>query len=182
MPPHPADNLVWLDMEMTGLNPDHDLILEIATIVTTGDLEILAEGPVFAIYQENSVLEKMDSWNREHHSRSGLIERVQNSLITEIEAQNQTLSFISKYVAAQKSPLCGNSICQDRRFLWKHMPALEQFFHYRNLDVSTVKILAQQWAPNVASGFRKSSKHIALQDIRDSIEELRYYRQYLFKT
>lgn len=175
-------NLVWLDLEMTGLNPDRDHILELATIITGPDLEILAEGPVFAIHQPNAILDAMDAWNKEHHANSGLIKRVQESTITEQYAEAETLKFISDFVPLKKSPICGNSICQDRRFLFRYMPKLEDFFHYRNLDVSTVKILAQLWAPDIASGVAKVSAHVALQDIRDSIEELRYYRQHFISA
>ncbi|OGT51868.1 MAG: oligoribonuclease [Gammaproteobacteria bacterium RIFCSPHIGHO2_12_FULL_42_13] len=174
------NNLVWLDLEMTGLNSLQDRILEIATIVTDAQLNILSEGPVFAIHQSDTVLEKMNSWCKEHHGQSGLIERVQKSQFTENQAELETLAFIKKYVPAKTSPLCGNSIYQDRRFLFQFMPTLEDYFHYRLLDVSTVKILAQRWAPTLAEGFKKESTHTALQDIRDSIEELRYYKKYLF--
>ena len=177
---HP-DNLVWLDLEMTGLNPDKDRIIEIATIVTNSNLEILAEGPVFAIHQEEELLTQMDDWNTEHHTNSGLVRRVRESQVNEEQAQEQILAFLAKYVPEGKSPLCGNSIYQDRRFLYRYMPKLEQYFHYRLLDVSTVKILAQRWAPDVAAGTAKVSEHIALQDIRDSIEELKYYRDYFFR-
>lgn len=175
------DNLVWIDLEMTGLDPNKDRIIEIATIVTNSDLEILAEGPVFAIHQPDELLAQMDAWNTEHHTNSGLIERVRQSEITELEAQQQTLAFLANYVPPGKSPLCGNSIYQDRRFLYRYMPELEQYMHYRLLDVSTVKILAQRWAPDVAAGTAKVSEHVALQDIRDSIEELKYYRDYFFR-
>ena len=173
------DNLVWLDLEMTGLNPDKDRILEIATIVTNSHLDILAEGPVFAIYQPTELLEIMDKWNTYHHTTSGLINRVKKSSITESQAETETLDFLKNYVPSKKSPLCGNSICQDRRFLHRYMPHLNQFFHYRHLDVTTLKILAQRWAPRIMIGSVKESQHVALQDIRDSIEELRYYREHL---
>lgn len=177
-----SSNLIWIDLEMTGLDPDKDKILEIATIVTNKHLEVIAEGPVFAIHQSLSVLNKMDEWNTNQHTKTGLIERITASKIKEREAEEATLEFISKYVPAKKSPICGNSICQDRRFLYKNMPKLEQYFHYRNLDVSTLKILAKQWYPEIAKGFNKTSKHQALSDIYDSIAELRYYRDSLFRS
>lgn len=171
-------NLIWLDLEMTGLDPDHDRIIEIATVVTDSHLEILAEGPVFAIKQNEELLEKMDKWNTKQHNKSGLIERVRNDSISENEAMEKTLEFLRKYVPSGKSPMCGNSICQDRRFLWRYMPELESFFHYRNLDVSTIKELAKRWKPDIAKGFKKKSKHLALSDIIDSINELKYYREH----
>jgi len=175
------NNLVWLDLEMTGLNPNKDRIIEIATVVTNSHLDILAEGPVFAIHQSDELLDGMDDWNTEHHNQSGLVDRVKNSNVTEAEAEAKTVKFIKQYLPEGKSPMCGNSIHQDRRFLVNYMPTLEAFFHYRNLDVSTVKILAQLWAPNIATGVAKVSEHVALQDIRDSIDELQYYREHFFK-
>ena len=175
-------NLIWLDLEMTGLDPFTDRILEIATVVTDQDLKILAEGPVIAIHQPEDVLAGMDDWNRSHHGSSGLIERVRTAGLDEAAAEDRTLAFLADYVPARSSPLCGNSICQDRRFLARFMPRLEAYCHYRNLDVSTLKILAQRWAPEVASDFKKSSKHIALDDIRESIAELRHYRDCLLRV
>lgn len=172
------DNLIWLDLEMTGLNPEKDRILEIATIITTSDLDITIEGPVFAIYQPVELLNMMDHWNTYHHTTSGLIDRVKRSSITENQAEIETLDFLKNYVPPKKSPLCGNSICQDRRFLNRYMPSLDQFFHYRHLDVTTLKILVQRWAPRIMKGSLKESQHVALQDIRDSIEELRHYREH----
>lgn len=176
-----ADNLIWIDLEMTGLNTDTDRIIEIATIITDAELNILAEGPVMAIYQPDEVLAGMDDWNQKQHKGSGLIERIKASTITEAEAEAATLAFIAQYVPAKKSPMCGNSICQDRRFLYRIMPKLEDYFHYRNLDVSSIKELALRWTPAVAKGFKKKSRHLALEDIRDSIEELKYYREHIFK-
>ncbi len=169
--------LVWMDLEMTGLNPEYDRIIEIATIVTDDDLNVVAEGPVFAIHQGEVLLESMDSWNKKFHGQSGLIERVQQSTITEQEAQQKTIEFLEKHVKQGASPLCGNSVWQDRRFLARYMPKLEAFFHYRLLDVSTLKELAKRWQPEVYKGFKKENKHQALADILESIEELRYYRQ-----
>jgi oligoribonuclease len=172
--------LIWIDLEMTGLDVEQDRIIEIATLVTDAQLNIIAEGPVFAIHQADAVLDAMDAWNTKQHHRSGLVERVRTSTIDETQACTLTLAFLQQHVEAAKSPMCGNSICQDRRFLHKHMPALEQFFHYRNLDVSTLKELALRWAPEVAAGFSKQSLHLALDDIKDSIAELRHYRENLF--
>ena len=173
-------NLVWVDMEMTGLNPDTDAIIEIATIVTDTDLKVLAEGPAIAIHQPNERLETMDEWNTNQHNASGLVERVRQSQETELTAARRTIRFIRKYVPYGKSPMCGNSICQDRRFMARYMPELEAWFHYRNLDVSTVKILMQRWRPELEASIEKESVHLALEDIRQSIEELRYYRDHFF--
>jgi len=177
------DNLIWIDLEMTGLEPEQDRIIEIATIVTDAQLNVLAEGPVLAVHQTPATLAKMDDWNQRHHGGSGLVERVQTSPLIEQDAEAQTLAFLRQYVPPRRSPMCGNSICQDRRFLARWMPRLEQYFHYRNLDVSTVKELATRWAtPQQAYGFRKKGLHLALEDIRESIEELRYFRQVMFKV
>ena len=173
------DNLIWIDLEMTGLNPDTDSIIEIATVVTDRNLQILAEGPHFAIRHEEARLLAMDDWNRHQHAKSGLWERVLESGTDHAHAEAETIAFLERWVPAGKSPMCGNSICQDRRFLHRQMTTLERFFHYRNLDVSTLKELARRWAPAVAKGFSKDSAHTALSDIHDSIDELRYYRAHM---
>jgi oligoribonuclease len=177
-----STNLIWIDLEMTGLCTRNDTIIEIATIVTDKYLNELAEGPVLAIRQSQETMDGMDDWNTRQHGASGLIARVLESEIETGEAEAATLAFLGKWVDQGASPMCGNSICQDRRFLAREMPDLEAYFHYRNLDVSTLKILAQQWAPGVAKGFVKESAHLALSDIRDSIEELEWYRENLFDT
>ena len=169
--------LAWMDLEMTGLNPEVDRIIEIATIVTDAELNIIAEGPVLAVKQSDTLLESMDEWCTKTHGESGLTKRVQQSHITEADAQQKTLEFLARYIEPGETPLCGNSIWQDRRFLMKYMPQLDQFFHYRNIDVSTIKELARRWSPAVYEGFNKSSVHLALDDIRDSIAELKHYRE-----
>ena len=171
-------NLVWVDMEMTGLEPDSDRIIEVAVVVTDMHLNILAEGPVFAIHQSDETLDKMDAWNKGTHGRSGLIERVRASTVTEAEAEVALIAFLKNFVPAGKSPMCGNTICQDRRFMARGMPKLEAFFHYRNLDVSTLKELCKRWKPQIVAGFKKHQKHTALADIIESVEELRYYREH----
>ena len=175
------ENLIWIDLEMTGLDPEKDRIIEIATVVTDKELTVLAEGPVYAIHQDDETLAGMDEWNTRQHATSGLTERVRASTVTEQQAEQETLAFLRRYVDQGTSPICGNSICQDRRFLIKHMPELAAFFHYRNLDVSTLKILAKMWLPEVGNRFEKQSVHLALADIHDSIRELRYYREHLFQ-
>jgi oligoribonuclease len=170
------DNLIWIDLEMTGLIPESDVIIEIATIVTDKYLTVLAEGPVLAIHQSEATLEAMDEWNRRQHGGSGLAARVLASDVDTAAAERATVKFLETWVEAGSSPMCGNSICQDRRFLARLMPKLERFFHYRNLDVSTLKELAQRWAPQIAQSFQKSSSHLALDDVRESIRELQFYR------
>lgn len=177
-----AQNLIWIDLEMTGLRPEHDRIIEIATIVTDAELTVLAEGPVMAVHQPDACLLAMDEWNTRQHHGSGLVKRVRESQISEVEAERQTIEFLRQWVPEGVSPMCGNSICQDRRFLYNYMPELERYFHYRNLDVSTLKELAKRWAPAVAAGFSKQSSHLALDDIRDSIAELRHYRQQFIRV
>ncbi|MBQ5950082.1 MULTISPECIES: oligoribonuclease [unclassified Massilia] len=174
-------NLVWVDMEMTGLDPDTDRIIEIAVIVTDAQLNVVAEGPVFAIHQSDETLDKMDAWNKGTHGKSGLIDRVKASTVDEAQAEEALIAFLKQYVPANKSPMCGNSICQDRRFMARGMPKLEAFFHYRNLDVSTLKELCRRWKPELATGFKKHQKHTALADITESIEELKYYREHFIK-
>ena len=171
-------NLIWIDLEMTGLVPEKDNIIEIATVVTDADLNVLAEGPSLAIHQDNKYLESMDEWNTRQHTKSGLVQRVKESEISVNEAEKQTLDFVMKYVDPGTSPMCGNSICQDRRFLYNYMPKLEKFFHYRHIDVSTLKELAVRWKPDVVSTSFKQSKHLALSDIYDSINELKHYREH----
>jgi oligoribonuclease len=170
------ENLIWIDLEMTGLDTDHDYIIEIATIITNSHLNILAEGPVLAIHKEDTILQSMDEWNTLQHTKSGLINRVRASRYTEVDAERMTLEFVKEYVPPKVSPMCGNSICQDRRFLHRLMPHLEQYFHYQNLDVSTIKQLVRRWFP-YKEQFEKESSHLALDDIRDSINELRFYRE-----
>jgi oligoribonuclease len=175
------DNLIWIDLEMTGLKPDTDFIIEIATIVTDKHLRVLAEGPVIAVRQRPEVLEAMDDWNRRQHGGSGLTARVLASRIDTAGAERETLAFLETWAEKGRSPMCGNSICQDRRFLARSMPTLERFFHYRNLDVSTLKELAQRWAPHIAQAFQKSSTHLAMDDVRESIRELEFYRERLLR-
>lgn len=172
------NNLIWLDMEMSGLLPDSDRILELAAVVTDAELNVLAESPVLVVHQSDAVLDGMDAWNKGTHGRSGLIEKVKASTLTEAEASAQMIAFLQQYVPANKSPMCGNSICQDRRFMARYMPDLERFFHYRNLDVSVFKELARRWKPEIYSGFKKASRHEALADIYESIDELKYYREH----
>ncbi|KQV85863.1 oligoribonuclease [Massilia sp. Root418] len=174
-------NLVWVDMEMTGLEPETDRIIEVAIIVTDMHLNFLAEGPVFAIHQSDETLDKMDNWNKGTHGRSGLTERVKASTITEEFAEAELIAFLKKWVPAGKAPMCGNTIGQDRRFMVKYMPKLEAFFHYRNIDVSTLKELCKRWKPEIVGGFKKHQKHTALADIVESIEELKYYREHFIK-
>jgi oligoribonuclease len=173
------NNLIWIDLEMTGLDTQHDQIIEIATVVTDSNLAILAQGPVIAIHQPDEIMNAMDAWNTSHHGDSGLTSRVNQSTTTAEDAERETLEFLRQYVAPGKSPMCGNSICQDRRFMARLMPELEAFFHYRNLDVSTLKELARMWKPELTGGFVKKGAHLALDDILESIDELKYYREHL---
>lgn len=180
--PRPNEfNLVWVDMEMTGLSPDTDRIIEVAVVVTDMNLNLLAEGPVLAIHQPDAVLDGMDAWNKGTHGRSGLIDRVKASTVDEEQAQQVLIEFLRQHVPSGKSPMCGNTICQDRRFMARGMPKLEAYFHYRNLDVSTLKELCRRWKPEVHGGFKKHQKHTALADILESIEELKYYREHFIK-
>ena len=181
--PRPDESrLIWVDMEMTGLDPDRDRVIEVALVVTDGDLELVAQAPVLVIHQSNEVLEGMDAWNRGTHARSGLIEKVRASTLSESQAETMLLEFVKQYVPRSKSPMCGNSICQDRRFMARHMATLEAHFHYRNLDVSTLKELCKRWRPEIATGFKKHQRHEALADIFESIHELKYYREFFLKT
>lgn len=175
------DNLIWLDMEMSGLSPENDRILELAVVVTDAELNVIAESPVLVLHQTDAVLDGMDAWNKGTHGRSGLIEKVKASTLDEQTATEQMLAFLKQHVPAGKSPMCGNSICQDRRFMARYMPDLEKYFHYRNLDVSTFKELARRWKPEIYSGFKKASRHEALADIYESIDELKYYREHFIK-
>jgi oligoribonuclease len=171
-------NLIWIDMEMTGLDPDKDRIIEVAAVITDGQLNTIAESPVMVVFQSNEILDGMDKWNQSTHGKSGLIEKVKASRLSEAEAEAQMLAFLQHHVASRTSPMCGNSICQDRRFMARWMPQLEAYFHYRNLDVSTFKELVKRWKPGIAAGLKKEGKHEALADIYDSINELKYYREY----
>ncbi len=174
---HDKNRLIWIDLEMTGLEPDKDVIIEIATIVTDAELEVVAEGPTLAIHQPDDVLDAMDNWNTRQHGGSGLVDRVRASKVSCANAEQQTLEFLREHLGANQSPMCGNSICQDRRFMANYMPQLEAFFHYRNLDVSTLKELARRWKPEILPGFKKQGSHLAMDDIKDSIAELKYYRE-----
>jgi len=175
------NNLIWLDMEMTGLDPDKDRIIEVAIVVTDSQLNTLAEAPVLVVRQPDELLAAMDEWNKNTHARTGLIDKVKSSSLDEAAVEERMLDFLGRHVPKQTSPMCGNSICQDRRFLARHMPRLEAYFHYRNLDVSTLKELARRWKPDIAKGLVKQGKHEALADIYESIEELKYYREHLLK-
>lgn len=174
-------NLIWIDLEMTGLDTEQDVIIEIATIVTDKDLNVLGEGPILAIHQPDALLDGMDEWNTRQHGQSGLTERVRNTTTSMAEAEQSTIEFLEQFVDAGVSPMCGNSICQDRRFLSRQMPKLEAFFHYRNLDVSSVKEIAKRWRPELLKGFKKQGSHLAMDDIKDSIAELSYYREVFFE-
>jgi oligoribonuclease len=175
------DNLIWIDLEMSGLLPDSDVILELATVITDANLNTLAESPILVVHQSDAVLDGMDAWNKGTHGKSGLIDKVKASTLSEADAEAQMIEFLQQHVPAGKSPMCGNSICQDRRFLARYMPKLETFFHYRNLDVSVFKELARRWKPKVYDGFKKASNHTAMADIVESIDELKYYREHFIK-
>ena len=175
------NNLIWIDIEMSGLDPDKDVVLEVAAIITNAQLEIVAEAPVLVVHQPDSVLDNMDDWNRKTHGKSGLTQRVKDSKLNEAEVADRMVAFISQYVPQNASPLCGNSVHQDRRFMVRHLPKFEAWFHYRNLDVSTLKELARRWKPELLAGLVKHGKHEALADIQESIDELRYYRQHMLK-
>jgi oligoribonuclease len=175
-------HLVWVDMEMSGLDPDKDVVLEVALVVTDKDLNLVEEGPVLVVRQSDAVLDGMDSWNKSTHGKSGLIDKVKASTLSEADVEQRMLDFMKQHVGERKSPMCGNSICQDRRFMARHLPKLEAYFHYRNLDVSTLKELAARWRPELKDGFKKANNHTALADIQESIEELRYYRDKFIKT
>lgn len=175
-------NLVWIDMEMSGLDPDNDRILEVALVVTDKDLNLLAEGPVLVVHQTDAVLDGMDNWNKGTHGKSGLIDKVKASSLDEAEVEARMIEFMKQHVSARSSPMCGNSICQDRRFLARHMPKLEAYFHYRNMDVSTFKELARRWKPGIMEGFKKANQHTALSDILESIDELKYYREHFIRV
>jgi oligoribonuclease len=174
-------HLVWIDMEMSGLDPDADRVLEVALVVTDKDLKLVEEGPVLVVHQPDAVLDAMDSWNKGTHGKSGLIDKVKASTLSEADVEARMIEFMKKHVGERVSPMCGNSICQDRRFLARHMPKLEAYFHYRNLDVSTLKELAARWRPELKDGFKKANSHTALADIQESIEELRYYREHFIR-
>lgn len=174
-------HLVWVDMEMSGLDPDKDVVLEVALVVTDKDLNLVEEGPVLVVHQSDAVLDAMDSWNKSTHGKSGLIDKVKASPLSEADVENQMIEFMKLYVGESKSPMCGNSICQDRRFMARHLPKLEAYFHYRNLDVSTLKELAARWRPELKDGFKKANNHTALADIHESIEELKYYREHFIR-
>lgn len=180
--PQSTENLIWIDLEMTGLDTDHDCIIEIATVVTDKNLIVLVEGPTLAIHQSEAVLASMDKWNTDQHGGSGLVDRVRQSRIGEAEAEQRTLQFLQQWVPPNASPMCGNSICQDRRFLHRCMPKLEQYFHHRNLDVSTLKELVQRWVPEILQTFSKRGTHLAMDDVRESIAELRFYRQHFLRV
>jgi oligoribonuclease len=179
--PQNDTHLIWIDMEMSGLNPDTDRVLEVALVATDKDLNVIGEGPVLVVHQEAAVLDGMDNWNKSTHGKSGLIDKVRASILTEAAVEDAMIAFMKEHVGERKSPMCGNSICQDRRFLARHLPRLEAYFHYRNLDVSTLKELAARWRPELKDGFKKANNHTALADIMESIEELRYYRQHFIR-